>query len=109
MRCSIKSLGIDYLSIGMYEDSHQPHRTLLGKVGQAPGGGSASRRRGAAGRALITAARRRPLQGIIPVEGMNLTAVQPGSYFQMCLPTKYGGSDGAPVRCLLAPAAPQHA
>lgn len=43
------------------------------------------------------------MQGIIAIEGLNLTAVTPGWHYQACLPAKYGGSDGAPVRCVLAP------
>lgn len=43
------------------------------------------------------------LQGVIAVEGLDLRSVEPGSYYQICLPAKYGGSDGAPVRCVLMP------
>ncbi len=38
-----------------------------------------------------------------PAQGLNLTAIEPGPYLQLCLAVKYGGSDGAPARCLLAP------
>ena len=40
--------------------------------------------------------------GIIAVEGLNLTGVEPGFYSLYCLPIKLGGSDGAPVRAVLA-------
>jgi arylformamidase len=42
-------------------------------------------------------------QGIIAVEGLDLTAVEPGWYHQICLPAKMARSDGAPIRCLLQP------
>ena len=45
-------------------------------------------------RALLTA-------GIIIVEGMDLSAIQPGSYELYCLPLKLVGSDGAPARVIL--------
>jgi kynurenine formamidase len=45
------------------------------------------------------------LQKIIAVEGLDLTAVEPGWYHQICLPAKLQGSDGAPIRCLLQPLA----
>lgn len=40
--------------------------------------------------------------GIIAVEGLNLFHVEPGFYTLYCLPIKLGGSDGAPVRAVLA-------
>ncbi len=39
--------------------------------------------------------------GIIIVEGMNLSAVSPGTYTLYCLPLKLVGSDGAPARAIL--------
>ena len=45
-------------------------------------------------RALLTA-------GIIIVEGMDLSAIQPGRYELFCLPLKLVGSDGAPARVIL--------
>jgi len=45
-------------------------------------------------RALLTA-------GIIIVEGMDLSAIPPGSYTLYCLPLKLVGSDGAPARVIL--------
>jgi len=39
--------------------------------------------------------------GIIVVEGLDLSAVKPGSYGLYCLPMKLVGSDGAPARAIL--------
>lgn len=39
--------------------------------------------------------------GIIIVEGLDLSAVEPGSYDLVCLPLKILGSDGAPARAIL--------
>ena len=39
--------------------------------------------------------------GIIPVEGLDLSAITPGVYFLVCLPLKIKGSDGAPSRVVL--------
>ena len=39
---------------------------------------------------------------VIIVEGLDLRAVSPGSYDLTCLPMKLEGSDGAPVRAILA-------
>ncbi len=39
--------------------------------------------------------------GVIPVEGLNLSAVPPGSYQLICLPLKLGGCEGAPARAVL--------
>jgi arylformamidase len=40
--------------------------------------------------------------GIIIVEGLDLSAIDPGSYSLYCLPLKLVGSDGAPARVILA-------
>jgi hypothetical protein len=40
-------------------------------------------------------------QGVVVVEGLDLSQVKVGWYHQICLPTKLTGADGAPVRCLL--------
>jgi arylformamidase len=37
------------------------------------------------------------------VEGLDLSAVEPGDYELICLPVKLVGSDGAPARALLRP------
>jgi arylformamidase len=39
--------------------------------------------------------------GMIIVEGLDLSAVQPGAYQLYCLPIKLVGSDGAPTRAIL--------
>ena len=39
--------------------------------------------------------------GVIPVEGLNLSAVQPGKYQLICLPLKLEGCEGAPTRAVL--------
>lgn len=39
--------------------------------------------------------------GVIIVEGLNLAAVEPGSYELICLPLRLVGADGAPVRAVL--------
>ena len=41
-------------------------------------------------------------KGIAILEGLDLSAVQPGNYFLIALPMKIGGADGAPVRAFLA-------
>lgn len=67
----IKTLGIDYLSIGsMQSDGAQIHRVLL-------------------------------KAGVWPIEGLDLSKVEPGDYEMICLPLKLAGSDGSPVRALL--------
>jgi arylformamidase len=45
-------------------------------------------------RVLLTA-------GVVPVEGLDLRAVEPGRYELFCLPLKIVGADGAPARALL--------
>jgi arylformamidase len=39
--------------------------------------------------------------GVVPLEGLDLRAVEPGEYFLVCAPLKLVGSDGAPARVLL--------
>ena len=39
--------------------------------------------------------------GIIAVEGLNMTSVEPGNYEFICLPLRLPGSDGSPVRAIL--------
>ncbi len=39
--------------------------------------------------------------GVIVVEGMDLSAIVPGTYALYCLPLKLVGSDGAPARAIL--------
>lgn len=39
--------------------------------------------------------------GVLVIEGLDLSGVNPGEYTLLCLPLKIGGSDGAPARVLL--------
>jgi arylformamidase len=39
--------------------------------------------------------------GVVVVEGLNLSKVEPGNYEILCLPLKILGADGAPARVLL--------
>lgn len=39
--------------------------------------------------------------GVLVIEGLNLSGVEPGEYTLLCLPLKISGSDGAPARVLL--------
>jgi arylformamidase len=39
--------------------------------------------------------------GVIPIEGLNLTGIEPGEYRLICLPLKLLKSDGAPARVIL--------
>jgi arylformamidase len=41
--------------------------------------------------------------GIWIVEGLDLSAVEPGDYELLCLPLRIVGSDGAPARVLVRP------
>lgn len=67
----IRCVGIDYLSVGGYDDDGADiHRTLL-------------------------------TAGIWIIEGLNLSRVPPGSYELICLPLRMVRSDGAPARALL--------
>jgi arylformamidase len=67
----IRLVGIDYLSIQMFEDPEAPTHRILLKA------------------------------GVIIVEGLNLRRIRPGSYRLICLPLKLAGSDGAPARAVL--------
>jgi arylformamidase len=70
-RKGIRLVGIDYLSVQLFDDSEPlTHRTLLEA-------------------------------GVVIVEGLNLQNVRPGSYQLICLPIKLAGSDGAPARVVL--------
>jgi arylformamidase len=43
--------------------------------------------------------------GVVIVEGLDLRRIEPGAYDLLCLPLLIPGSDGAPARVLLRPAA----
>jgi arylformamidase len=69
--CGIRTIGIDYLSVGGYQrDGVECHQILLGAK-------------------------------IWIIEGLNLTKVKPGKYDLICLPVKIRNSDGAPGRAIL--------
>lgn len=40
-------------------------------------------------------------EGVVPLEGLDLRGVEPGSYELHCLPLRLVGSDGAPARAIL--------
>ncbi len=70
---NVKTIGIDYLSIGPRGDEgREVHRVLLSKE-----------------------------IGII--EGLSLLEVKEGKYFMMALPLKIKGGEGSPVRAILLP------
>ncbi len=67
----VRLVGIDYLSVELYQAAHpNTHRTLLGA-------------------------------GVIIVEGLNLKEVPPGDYTLVCLPLKIKNGDGGPARAIL--------
>jgi arylformamidase len=41
--------------------------------------------------------------GVVPIEGLDLRAIEPGEYQLVCLPIRLEGSDGAPARAVLLP------
>jgi arylformamidase len=71
--CGIQTLGIDYLSVGGYLDDGAMIH-----------------------RTLLEA-------GIWIIEGLDLSAVEPGRYELICLPVKLHDSDGAPARAIVRP------
>ena len=67
----VKTVGLDYLSIGgFYHDTVETHVTILGA-------------------------------GIAVIEGLDLSGVEAGDYELICLPLKIAGADGAPARVVL--------
>ncbi len=67
----VKVLGVDYLSVEVFDAPGKPaHHVLLGA-------------------------------GTIVIEGLNLRNVDPGVYEMFCLPLRVVGSDGAPARVIL--------
>ena len=67
----IRLIGVDYLSVQRF---HDPEPTTH--------------------RTLLSA-------GVVIIEGLDLSEVQPGTYQLICLPMKLVGSDGAPARAVL--------
>jgi arylformamidase len=70
----VRTVGVDYLSVGGFE--HDAVETHV---------------------ALLRA-------GVWIIEGLDLSAIEPGHYELCCLPLRIAGSDGAPARALLHPA-----
>jgi arylformamidase len=70
-QAGLKLVGFDYLSIDRFSSSSFP-----------------------AHQALLGA-------GVIVVEGLDLSQVEPGEYDMACLPLRIGGGDGAPARVVL--------
>jgi arylformamidase len=68
---AIRAVGVDYLSVGGFRQDGPETH-----------------------HALLAA-------GIWIIEGLNLSAVQPGNYELVCLPLKLIGSEGAPARAIL--------
>lgn len=46
--------------------------------------------------------------GVVIIEGLNFSQVNPGEYEFLCLPLRITGGDGAPARALLRPSASHH-
>lgn len=73
VQCGVRTVGIDYLSVGGYErDGVQTHQILLGA-------------------------------GLWLIEGLNLSAVGPGDYELVCLPLRLEGVEASPARAVLRP------
>jgi arylformamidase len=71
VRCGAQTVGVDYLSVGGYETDGVQTHQVL--LGA----------------------------GVWVIEGLDLSAVEPGNYELICLPIKIEGGDGAPARALL--------
>jgi arylformamidase len=67
----VKLVGVDYLSVEEFKKAGAP-----------------------AHRALLS-------QGVIIIEGLNLSEAEPGMYELYCLPIRIAGADGAPARVVL--------
>ena len=67
----VKVIGVDYLSVEQFKKPGAP-----------------------AHRALLS-------QGVVIIEGLNLSEVEPGMYEMYCLPLRVVGGDGAPARVIL--------
>jgi arylformamidase len=67
----VKVIGVDYLSVEEFKKAGAP-----------------------AHRALLS-------HGVVIIEGLNLSDVEPGMYEMYCLPLRIAGGDGAPARVVL--------
>ena len=71
VECGASLVGVDYLSVGLFEgDGPETHRTLMSG-------------------------------GTWILEGLDLTGVDDGDYEMVCLPLRIAGADGSPVRAAL--------
>jgi arylformamidase len=71
--CGVQLVGIDYLSIGVFEgDGPETHQILLGAK-------------------------------VWILEGLSLGNITEGLYDLICLPLRIAGSDGSPARAILRP------
>jgi arylformamidase len=71
LECGVRTVGVDYLSVGGYRhDGLETHEALLGA-------------------------------GIWIIEGLNLRGVEPGTYELVCLPLRLMGAEGSPARAIL--------
>jgi arylformamidase len=71
VECGVQTVGVDYLSVGAFENGGaETHRILLAA-------------------------------GIWIIEGLQLGQVEPGEYELVCLPLKIVDGDGAPARAVL--------
>ncbi len=69
--CKVRTVGVDYLSVGGFRQDGAETH-----------------------HALLGA-------GIWIIEGLNLSAVEPGSYEMVCLPLRLIGAEGSPARAIL--------
>lgn len=73
MDAGVILVGVDYLSVGVFQgDGHDTHRILLSA-------------------------------GVWIVEGLELSEIPEGDYDLICLPLRIQGSDGSPARVVLRP------
>jgi arylformamidase len=63
-------IGVDYLSIAPFHDTHKPHEILLSN-------------------------------GVVLLEGIDLSSISEGIYQLFCMPLNLKGSEGAPARVIL--------
>lgn len=66
----VRTVGVDYLSVGGLDDGEVTHRVLLSA-------------------------------GVWVIEGLDLSAIEPGDYELLCLPIRLAGADGAPARAYM--------
>jgi arylformamidase len=72
-QAGLKLVGIDYLSVDPHPTADHPAHHVLLEA------------------------------GVVVVEGLDLSQVEPGEYDMTCLPLRVAGADGAPARVVLKP------